>query len=115
MKMFSLLIKTSAIYLVSCRFVARAITTPPDYTPFITSALIPFDTNTDTYPFTSQPRTTVQVSTGVTGATVKTYKPVIDTGSCGFMISAADLPDWNITWAHTFPLGWEFLSSSKIL
>ncbi|KAF2182391.1 hypothetical protein K469DRAFT_728580 [Zopfia rhizophila CBS 207.26] len=55
------------------------------------------------------------VSTGVTGATVKTYKPVLDTGSCGFMISAADLPNWNITWAHTFPLGWEFLSSSKKL
>lgn len=36
-------------------------------------------------------------------------------GTCGLIVSAKDLPDWTATEASTYPIGWEFLSSSKRL
>lgn len=40
---------------------------------------------------------------------------VMDTGSTGLVISAADLPGWSAAKAAGYPPGWEFLSSSKRL
>jgi hypothetical protein len=105
-------LQISAIILASSSSLVHS-TTPPSYNPFTQSATIPYDTTADPYPFTSDLRTTVQVSSGVAGGLVKTYHPVIDTGSTGFMISAADLP--NFGGCDTLPHGWEFLSSSKKL
>lgn len=84
------------------------------YTAFTIQAFIPFDPSTanDRVPFTDDVRTAVQVRSGDTS---KTFHPIIDTGSCGFVVSAADLPGWNKTDASRHPSGWEFLSSSKIL
>lgn len=43
------------------------------------------------------------------------YHPVIDTGSCGFIVSAANFPNWTPELADKYPVGYEFLSSSKKL
>ena len=40
---------------------------------------------------------------------------VMDTGSTGVVISAADLPGWSADKVAAYPRGWEFLSSSKRL
>jgi hypothetical protein len=85
------------------------------YSAFTIQATIPFDhseTN-ERIPFTDDVRTSVKIK-GDNGAVLETH-PIIDTGSCGFVISAADLPDWTRTEAAKHPRGWEFLSSSKIL
>jgi hypothetical protein len=84
------------------------------YAAFSTSALIPFDTSTvnDEIPFSEANRVTIKVGTGTTA---KTFHPVIDTGTCGLMVSADVFPDWTPTIAATYPVGWEFLSSSKKL
>lgn len=36
-------------------------------------------------------------------------------GTCGLIVSANSLPEWNATDVSTYPVGWEFLSSSKRL
>jgi hypothetical protein len=86
------------------------------YGAFTIHATIPFDhseTN-EHIAFTDDVRTSVKIM-GKSGVMSQTYHPIIDTGSCGFVISAADLPDWTKAEAAQHPRGWEFLSSSKIL
>ncbi|OAQ59657.1 outer membrane autotransporter barrel protein [Pochonia chlamydosporia 170] len=86
------------------------------YNAFTIQATIPFDfskTNA-AVPFTNDVSTAVKIKSD-SGVMSRTYHPIIDTGSCGFVISAADLPDWTKAEASKHPKGWEFLSSSKIL
>jgi hypothetical protein len=44
-----------------------------------------------------------------------TYYPVIDTGTCGLIVSAAEFPNWSPELAADYPVGFEYLSSSKKL
>lgn len=86
------------------------------YSAFTIQALIPFDyseTN-NAVPFTDDVRTAITIKSD-SGVTSKSFHPIIDTGSCGFVVSAADLPDWTKAEASKYPKGWQFLSSSKIL
>lgn len=86
------------------------------YDAFTAHATIPFDYRKENVlvPFTVDVSMGVQIESD-SGLLSRTYHPIIDTGSCGFVISAADLPDWDRTEASQYPVGWEFLSSSKIL
>lgn len=43
------------------------------------------------------------------------YHGTVDTGSTGVILSAADLEGYNRTEASAYPVGWQFLTSSKIL
>lgn len=43
------------------------------------------------------------------------YHPVIDTGTCGLIVSAAEFPNWTPELAEKHPVGYEYLSSSKKL
>lgn len=43
------------------------------------------------------------------------YTGTLDTGSTGVILSAADLENYNKTDASRYPVGWQFLTSSKIL
>jgi len=45
----------------------------------------------------------------------QTYYPVIDTGTCGLIVSAAEFPNWTPELAERYPVGFEYLSSSKKL
>ncbi|KAE9366344.1 outer membrane autotransporter barrel protein [Stipitochalara longipes BDJ] len=85
-----------------------------DYRRFSLEVLIPFDYSTanTNIPFTDDVFTTIKVGTGTT-ATI--YKPIIDTGTCGLVISASGFPNWKNSTASEYPIGWEFLSSSKRL
>ena len=82
------------------------------YNTFSTEVLIPFDYSelNAVVPFTEDVQTSILIGTGL-----QVFHPVIDTGSCGLLLSASDLPGWNATDASTYPVGWEFLSSSKRL
>ena len=84
------------------------------YGAFTTQVMIPFDYSqiNARVPFTEDVYTAVQIGTG---STAMTYHPIIDTGTCGMVVSANGFPDWNASDASTYPVGWEFLSSSKRL
>ncbi|TWU72886.1 hypothetical protein ED733_004174 [Metarhizium rileyi] len=86
------------------------------YNAFTIQATIPFDFSeaNAAMPFTDDVTTGVKIKSD-SGAISASFHPIIDTGSCGFVISAADLPDWTGAEARKHPEGWEFLSSSKIL
>lgn len=82
------------------------------YDGYTTSALIPFlEAGDPGAPFTDP----VHVALRLSDVSSKEFKPVVDTGTCGFVISAADIPDWREDEATFDSLGWEFLSSSKRL
>ncbi|KID85454.1 outer membrane autotransporter barrel protein [Metarhizium guizhouense ARSEF 977] len=86
------------------------------YNVFTIQATIPFDFSKPNaaMPFSDYISTSVKIKSD-SGAISGSYTPIIDTGSCGFVISAADLSDWTQDDASGHPEGWEFLSSSKIL
>ena len=101
------------------RFNMYALLSPADvgpalYSAFTTEVHIPFDHSdlNNAIPFTEDVRTTIRF-----GADPSTYlyHPIIDTGSCGLFVSANGLPGWNASEASKYPVGWEFLSSSKRL
>jgi hypothetical protein len=95
-------------------FGSQAAVTHAVYHGFTTEVTIPFDyseLNADV-PFTGDVYTAVQIGSG---STATTYHPIIDTGTCGFVVSANGFPDWNSSSASAYPVGWEFLSSSKRL
>ena len=85
-----------------------------DYRSFRMDVVIPFDYSSvnSIVPFTEDVFTTIKVGTGIPA---KTYSPIIDTGTCGLVISASGFPSWSNSTAAEFPIGWEFLSSSKRL
>lgn len=85
---------------------------PGMYDGYTTSALIPFLEAEDCdVSFTN----TVHVALRISSTSAREFKPIVDTGTCGFVISAADIPDWREEEATFKSLGWEFLSSSKRL
>jgi hypothetical protein len=86
----------------------------PTYQGFKTEVLIPFDYSevNAAVPFTEDVYTSVRMGKG---SATKTYHPILDSGTCGFVVSANGLPGWNASDASKSPIGWEFLSSSKRL
>jgi hypothetical protein len=93
-------------------FLSRAAVVQAAYSAFSTEVLIPFDYSdlNAAVPFTEDVRTSIRIGTGLC-----IFHPIIDTGTCGLVVSASSLPDWNATDASTYPVGWEFLSSNKRL
>ncbi len=87
---------------------------PPDFQPYDQGRFIPFTPwAAGQAPFDGPPTVSLRLD-GPLGA----YAPppvVMDTGSTGVVISAADLPGWSPDKAKAYPRGWEFLSSSKRL
>lgn len=82
------------------------------YDGHTTSALIPFlEAKDSSAPFTKRPSVALRFSSPSSRA----FTPIVDTGTCGFVVSAADLPDWREEEATFDSKGWEFLSSSKRL
>ncbi|TVY35046.1 hypothetical protein LSUB1_G005503 [Lachnellula subtilissima] len=80
-----------------------------DYSQYTSDVLIPFwNPPSVVAPFTDGPRVTFRVDT-------QTYNPVIDTGTCGLIVSAAEFPNWTPELAEKHPVGFEYLSSSKKL
>ncbi|KAK2616416.1 hypothetical protein QQS21_000658 [Conoideocrella luteorostrata] len=86
------------------------------YDAFTIQATIPYYSSRTNaaVPFTKDVGTEIKLRSD-SGLMSRAYLPIIDTGSCGFLFSAADLPDWTKEEASKYPAGWEFLSSSKIL
>jgi len=84
------------------------------YSPFTTEILIPFhpNRNNSILPFTD----TVKIDITIGGGpTAKSLTPTIDTGTCGYIISTERLPHWPPENLTAYPVGWEYLSSSKRL
>ncbi|PVH68172.1 hypothetical protein DL98DRAFT_394629, partial [Cadophora sp. DSE1049] len=83
------------------------------YDLYTTTAPIPFSESLDllTPPMTNKPHVRVRISS----TTSRLFTPVVDTGTCGFAVSAADLPDWDPAEATPASEGWQFLSSSDKL
>ncbi|TVY83902.1 hypothetical protein LSUE1_G001731 [Lachnellula suecica] len=80
-----------------------------DYSKYTVEALIPFwNVSSTSPPFTDGPRVAFKVDTQM-------YNPVIDTGSCGLIVSAAEFPNWTPELAAQHPVGYEYLSSSRKL
>lgn len=95
-----------ALFLVS-GFAHRGI-----YDGYTTSALIPFlEAGDGGVAFTNPVHAALRISSTST----REFKPIVDTGTCGLVISAADISDWREEEATFESLGWEFLSSSKRL
>lgn len=82
------------------------------YDGYTTSALIPFlETEDNSVPFTNRPYVAVRFS----NPSSRELTPIVSTGTCGLLVSAADIPDWREEEATFDSLGWEFLASSKRL
>ncbi|KAE8451682.1 hypothetical protein EG329_003139 [Mollisiaceae sp. DMI_Dod_QoI] len=98
------------------RALAAALSCPQviasTYDDFITSALIPFLPDDDGIPFTDYQIVNFWFAPD---AASTIYKPFVDTGSTGMVISAIDIPEWNAEEAECYPRGWEYLSSSRRL
>lgn len=105
----------AAALLVSTTLATQACSQAgPDFQPYDQGRFIPFTPwAAGQAPFDAPPTVSLRLD-GPLGA----YAPppvVMDTGSTGVVISAADLPDWTADKARAYPRGWEFLSSSKRL
>lgn len=83
------------------------------YSGFTTEVLIPFylepGNEPPNAPFTEKVRVNVTLTNS---AGSETWHPSIDTGTCGYVISKDNFPG---PIPADAPVGWEFLSSSKIL
>ncbi|KAF8850055.1 hypothetical protein BDZ45DRAFT_208814 [Acephala macrosclerotiorum] len=97
---------------LSINLVLRARVIASDYDGFNTSALIPFVDEDSAIPFTDYQLVNFWFSSDPASTN---YTPFVDTGSTGMVISAADIPEWNLSEASCYPQGWEYLSSSKRL
>jgi len=91
--------------------VAAVAQTAPDYSRFTAARFIPFvaPLRAATDPSSYHPP---ELRFAIDG---KRYVGVMDTGSTGVMLSAKRLPGYRRETAAQYPLGWEFLSSSKRL
>lgn len=86
----------------------------PDLNAFDQGRFIPFAPRPAGQPPFGPPPTVALRLDGPLGGF--TPPPVVmDTGSTGVVISAADQPGWTADKAGAYPRGWEFLSSSKRL
>jgi hypothetical protein len=63
-------------------------------------------------PFTEAVRVNVELRKGNESTR---YHPIIDTGTCGYVVSIDGFPGWSQELADAGEKGWEFLSSSKKL
>ena len=84
----------------------------PDLTAYAQTGLIPFLPSSQ-QPFEAPPKVALRLE-GPLGA-FQPHPVVMDTGSTGVVVSAADLPGYSAAKAAAYPAGWEFLSSSKRL
>lgn len=89
------------------------ITDLMEYAAFTTEALIPFypvpENEPPNVPFTARVRVNVKL---VRDGVSNTHNPSIDTGTCGYIVSKDGFPG---DVPPDAPIGWEFLSSSKLL
>lgn len=88
---------------------------PPSQTSS-SSALVPYvySAANAALPFTDPLLIDIVIGDFSTNTTTA-LRPLIDTGTCGYVVSAADLLNWPPANLSDYPLGWEFLSSSKKL
>ena len=109
MRMF----KDASMYIGELFFAATsAQSTYSDYTVEVT---IPYYINVEALaaiPFSEAPRVNVELRNGDSKIT---YHPIIDTGTCGYIVSVDSFPGWSEKLANASERGWEFLSSSKKL
>ncbi|KAH8900500.1 hypothetical protein GQ53DRAFT_633102 [Thozetella sp. PMI_491] len=85
------------------------------YTEYTSSGFIPF-LAAGTAGVDWSTNVAVEITINSVGSIARTFQPIIDTGTCGFMFTALDLPDWNPeTEAVPLNAGWEYLSSSHVL
>ena len=84
------------------------------YSHYTIEVVIPYypDATNAVIPFTEAPRVGVKLQNG--NATIE-YHPIIDTGTCGYVVSIDSFPLWSQSLADANEVGWEFLSSSKKL
>ncbi|KAM7198911.1 hypothetical protein V8F20_005978 [Naviculisporaceae sp. PSN 640] len=96
---------------------ALTIAQPGPYASFHTTGYIPFtDTTAITLPIDWSSKPKVDVTVNSFASTARLFRPDVDTGTCGFLFSSKDLPDWNATTeALETNKGWQFLSSSDLL
>lgn len=84
------------------------------YASFTTTGYIPFSNTTLPVDWSSKVKVDVTVNSFASSA--RLFRPDVDTGTCGFLFSSKDLPDWDpSTEALDSNRGWEFLSSSDLL
>ncbi|RDL30373.1 uncharacterized protein BP5553_10251 [Venustampulla echinocandica] len=92
----------------SALLLATSRTSSP-VTPHTRELIIPYsNVSSNLPPFTNDPEISFRLSN-------RTYGVIIDTGTTGLVLSAAMLPNWDPSTASAHPVGWEFLSSSKLL
>ncbi|KAH8597532.1 hypothetical protein B0O99DRAFT_670558 [Bisporella sp. PMI_857] len=91
-----------------------AMASPSLYSGFTTEVLIPFVASeaNSVVPFTDRVRVALTVGSGPSAIS---RSPSLDTGTCGFVLSTTGIPNWPPANLSDYPIGWEFLSSSKKL
>jgi len=84
------------------------------YSAFTAQVLVPFVSNAanSPIPFTEKVRVAITIGSGTDS---RNLSPSIDTGTCGFVLSTDSFPSWPPANLSDYPIGWEFLSSSKKL
>jgi hypothetical protein len=104
----------SSIVAVVCMAAMYSLAHNSVYEGFTKDVLIPFVPNSinDGIPFTNKAQVDIRI--GIGNATA-VYRPTLDTGTCGYVLSAKQFPDWQPGNLSQYPIGWEFLSSSKRL
>ncbi|GLS20737.1 hypothetical protein GCM10007874_37540 [Labrys miyagiensis] len=86
----------------------------PDLHAYTMARFVPYtNAGSGKAPFTGAPKLSFLVQVPGGGAS-HPFTMTMDTGSTGVVISAADLPGYSSA-DDKYPLGWEFLSSSKLL
>jgi hypothetical protein len=109
----SLVVRITVAVAVSVGGAAAALAEPgPDLQTYTAARFVPF-ANAGKGPnaFTDPPKLSFLVQAPDGGAS-RQFTMIMDTGTTGVVISAADLPGYS---AVGNPQGWEFLSSSKLL
>jgi hypothetical protein len=99
----------SAIALFLSKFTAQN-----PYSNYTVEVLIPFTANDNNtaVPFTDNIKVKMSVRRG---SLKKSHHPIIDTGTCGYVMSTDGFPGWSQSLADANEVGWEWLSSSKKL
>jgi hypothetical protein len=82
------------------------------FSGFSTTALLPF---VESITVSSIFSNNVHVDMRISSTTSKLFRPFVDTGSCGIVISAADMDDWSPSEGTAANSGWQYLSSSNWL
>jgi hypothetical protein len=94
---------------------SAAISAQNTYSHYTIEVTIPYYVDVSApneIPFTEAIRVNVELRNGNESTR---YHPVIDTGTCGYVVSIDSFPGWSQELADAGEKGWEFLSSSKKL